>query len=203
MSISLKPIGYDAGYTAIATAGIPELQFGASTDGSQCFRFHTYAEDGTHRRENITDWALDQFRSHYADPSITKWDIFHYVYAILHHPDYRQRYAANLRRELPRIPFVGAGTDRVGADATVRPAERSSASAAMVNDESRLSANPSPVGAAYVSPGRKSGVDEKRKPTPLCRRPLPQSEARRQQGTPRSHAKRNSQMKKNTLSCQR
>jgi predicted helicase len=41
------------------------------------------------------------------DPSITKWNIFHYVYAVLHHPDYRQRYAANLRRELPRIPFVG------------------------------------------------------------------------------------------------
>jgi hypothetical protein len=38
---------------------------------------HTYAEDGTHRRENITDWALEQFRAHYHDPSITKWDIFH------------------------------------------------------------------------------------------------------------------------------
>ena len=32
----------------------------------------------------------------------------HYVYAVLHHPDYRQRYAANLCHELPRIPFVGA-----------------------------------------------------------------------------------------------
>lgn len=47
------------------------------------------------------DWALDQFRSHYADASITKWDIFHYIYAVLHRPEYRQRYAANLRRELP------------------------------------------------------------------------------------------------------
>lgn len=47
-----------------------------------------------------------QFRSHYADPSITKWDIFHYTYAVLHHPDYRTRYAANLKRELPRIPFA-------------------------------------------------------------------------------------------------
>ena len=64
----------------------------------------------THRRENITDWALEQFRSHYADPSITKWDIFHYVYAVLHHPDYRQRYAANLRRELPRIPFASVSS---------------------------------------------------------------------------------------------
>jgi predicted helicase len=39
------------------------------------------------------------------DPSITKWDIFHFVYAVLHHPEYRARYTANLRRELPRLPF--------------------------------------------------------------------------------------------------
>jgi predicted helicase len=88
------------------TNGPVDLHLCATSDGFQCFPFYTYSEDGTHRRENITDWALAQFRSHYADPSITKWDIFHYVYAILHHPDYRQRYAANLRRELPRIPFV-------------------------------------------------------------------------------------------------
>jgi predicted helicase len=69
-----------------------------------------YAEDGTHRRENISDWALEQFRAHYHDPSSTKWDIFHYIYAVLHHPEYRERYAANLRRELPRIPFASAST---------------------------------------------------------------------------------------------
>ena len=76
--------------------------------GSQCFPFYTYAEDGTNRRGNITDWALEQFRARYGDRSISKWDIFHYIYAVLHHPEYRQRYAANLRRELPRIPFVSA-----------------------------------------------------------------------------------------------
>jgi len=65
-----------------------------------------YAEDGTHRRENITNWALEHFRAHYHDLSITKWDIFHHIYAVLHHPQYRERYAANLRRELPRIPFA-------------------------------------------------------------------------------------------------
>jgi predicted helicase len=71
---------------------------------NQCFPFYTYAEDGTHRRENITDWALEQFRARYHDPSITKWDIFHYIYAVLHHPEYRERYAANLRRDLPHPP---------------------------------------------------------------------------------------------------
>ena len=88
---------------------LPDLHL-IGSDAFQCFPFYTYAEDGTHRRENITDWALKQFRAHYHDPSITKWDIFHYIYAVLHHPEYRERYAANLRRELPRIPFASAST---------------------------------------------------------------------------------------------
>ena len=72
---------------------------------TQCFPFYTYDEDGGSRRENITDWALEQFRAYYQDESITKWDIFHYVYGILHHPTYRERYQANLKRDLPRLPF--------------------------------------------------------------------------------------------------
>jgi predicted helicase len=70
------------------------------------FPVYIYPEDTLVPLVNITDWGLEQFRSHYADPTIDKWDIFHYVYAVLHHPEYRQRYAANLRRELPRIPFA-------------------------------------------------------------------------------------------------
>ena len=58
--------------------------------GSQCFPFYVYNEDGTNRRENITDWSLTQFQDHYRNPSITKWDIFHYVYGLLHHPGYRK-----------------------------------------------------------------------------------------------------------------
>ena len=77
--------------------------FGSS---GQCFPFYTYDEDGTNRRENITEWALAQFRTHYQDDSISKWDIFHYNYGILHHPDYRERYQANLKRDLPHIPFA-------------------------------------------------------------------------------------------------
>ncbi len=46
------------------------------------------------------------YRAHYNDRKITKWNIFHYVYALLHHPEYRERYAANLKRELPRIPYA-------------------------------------------------------------------------------------------------
>ena len=74
--------------------------------GSQCFPLYIYDEDGTNRRENITDWALAEFRTHYKDDTITKWDIFHYNYGILHHPDYRNKYQANLKRDLPHIPFA-------------------------------------------------------------------------------------------------
>ena len=75
-------------------------------DANQCFPFYTYDEDGTNRRENITDWALSHFRAHYADDTISKWDIFHYNYAVLHHPDYRERYQVNLKHDLPHLPFA-------------------------------------------------------------------------------------------------
>ena len=57
-------------------------------------------------RENVTDWALAQFRARYGDDSISRRDIFHYVYGLLHHPGYRERHADSLRRELPRIPLA-------------------------------------------------------------------------------------------------
>ena len=82
---------------------IPDLHL---TGDSQCFPFYTYDEDGTNRRENITDWALEQFRTHYQDDTITKWDIFHYNYGLLHHPHYREKYEANLKRDLPHIPYA-------------------------------------------------------------------------------------------------
>jgi predicted helicase len=87
---------------ALTTNVIPDL---LPQGGSQCFPYYTYAEDGSNRRENITDWALAQFQAKYG-PEVSKRDIFHYVYAMLHHPRYRERYAENLKRELPRIPLI-------------------------------------------------------------------------------------------------
>jgi predicted helicase len=91
-------------FSSLAISNIPSMDIGGRP--SQSFPFYTYDEDGANRRENVTDWALEKFRAQYADPSISKWDIFHYVYALLHHPQYRERYAANLKRELPRLPFA-------------------------------------------------------------------------------------------------
>ncbi len=98
--------GFRAGFNTLMVNLIPDLHTLAVRDGFQCFPFYTYDEDGTNRRENITDWVLAQFRTHYRDDTITKWDIFHYVYGLLHHPDYRERYDANLKRDLPRLPYA-------------------------------------------------------------------------------------------------
>ena len=97
--------GGRANFWCYITNVIPNLTI-TSIDGNQCFPFYTYDEDGTHRQENITDWALAEFRTHYGDDTITKWDIFHYTYALLHHPEYREKYQANLKRDLPHIPFT-------------------------------------------------------------------------------------------------
>ena len=86
---------------------IPDrVAMGGFGSPGQCFPFYTYDEDGRNRRENITDWALVQFRGRYGDDSIGKWDIFHYVYGLLHHPGYRKRYQANLKRDLPHLPYA-------------------------------------------------------------------------------------------------
>jgi predicted helicase len=103
-AICLTAIGSDKPFMVLAMNHIPDLHFTGAGTGAQCFPFYVYDEDGTNRRENITDWALEQFRQAYS-PDVTKWDIFHYVYALLHDPTYRTRYAENLKRELPRIPL--------------------------------------------------------------------------------------------------
>ena len=92
------------GFSILISKFIPDLNFYG--DPQQSFPFFTYDEDGGNRRENITDWTLAQFRTHYCNDKINKWDIFYYVYGILHHPTYRERYAANLKRDLPRLPYA-------------------------------------------------------------------------------------------------
>ena len=94
-------------FTCLMANCIPSsIMAGGFGSPTQCFPFYTYDEDGTNRRENITDWALQNFRTHYADDTITKWDIFHYNYAVLHHPVYRERYQVNLKHDLPHLPFT-------------------------------------------------------------------------------------------------
>lgn len=87
-----------------------DLHFVGAAAGSEClplFRF----DDAGQATDNVTDWALDQFKKQYQpgrakqSRPITKEAIFHYVYGVLHDPVYREKYAQNLKREFPRIPF--------------------------------------------------------------------------------------------------
>ena len=59
------------------------------------------------RRDGISDWILKEVRKRYGNANnITKEMIFYYVYGILHSRDYRERFAADLKKSLPRIPIV-------------------------------------------------------------------------------------------------
>ncbi|WP_008315584.1 type ISP restriction/modification enzyme [Leptolyngbya sp. PCC 6406] len=93
--------GIDAPYFRLAVEHIPDV---LPNGGSQCLPLYRYDENGN-RIDNITDWGLTQFQIHYSDPTITKEAIFHYTYAVLHHPAYRTKYELNLKREFPRLPF--------------------------------------------------------------------------------------------------
>jgi predicted helicase len=99
-------------WMACAVEQVPDLHFVGAAAGTVCLPVKRLMPDGK-RADNITDWALKQFAAHYAEETgkgksvrkITKEAIFHYCYAVLHDPVYREKYAQNLKREFPRIPF--------------------------------------------------------------------------------------------------
>jgi predicted helicase len=95
--------GRSKGFACYATNIVPSLDI-FLPDANNCLPLYQYSADGT-REENITDWALMQFHEYYKTQDIEKIDIFHYVYAILHDPRYRETFALNLKQESPRIPF--------------------------------------------------------------------------------------------------
>lgn len=72
----------------------------------QCFPLYLYDEDGSNRRNAITDAGLRHFTSFYASDDISREDVFYYIYGLLHSNDLLSRYADNLSKELPRIPRV-------------------------------------------------------------------------------------------------
>lgn len=69
------------------------------------------ASGAPQRREAITDAGLQHFLRAYPGETITKEDLFYYIYGLLHSEDYRARYADNLTKELPRIPAVKSAVD--------------------------------------------------------------------------------------------
>ena len=96
-------------FSTLMTNFIPDLEM---ISKGQCFPLYLYEqnEQGEYiRKDAITDDGLKHFTDFYAcqmnsNDQITKEDIFYYVYGLLHSEDYRQKYADNLSKQLPRIP---------------------------------------------------------------------------------------------------
>jgi predicted helicase len=105
-------------FSVLMLNSIPDLHVTGAGSGGQFFARYIYRElavdggfdfggdDGYERIDNITDAALVAYRAAYDDPSITKDDIFFYTYGLLHSPTYRERFAPDLKKSLPRIPRV-------------------------------------------------------------------------------------------------
>lgn len=114
-------------FSCIVTDSFPSLDF---VDKTQCFPLYYYEENKDMtpnlfsdapennkyiRKEGVSDWILNQFKARFGlssrNESITKEMIFYYVYGILHSPQYRQRFAFDLKKSLPRIPIVDSVDD--------------------------------------------------------------------------------------------
>ncbi len=112
-AICLPGVGGRKPFGILMVNGMLDLYL---VEASQCFPRHRYAHrEGSdllnerarlERIDNITDTALGAFRTRYNDPEVTKDAIFDYVYGVLHAPDYRARFADDLSKTLPRIPFA-------------------------------------------------------------------------------------------------
>lgn len=103
--IGFLSIGSNNPLTCLATDRIFDLAvLKTGNGGTQCLPLHSFSKEGK-QIDNITDWGLEQFTTHYKNSKISKEDIFHYVYAVLHNPAYRKKYELNLKREFPRIPL--------------------------------------------------------------------------------------------------
>ncbi|WP_186010708.1 DEAD/DEAH box helicase [Burkholderia gladioli] len=129
--ICINGVGAQKAFSVLASDSLPDLHF---LQTGQCFPMYLYegeasdetdetphnvdlfATTGQMKKETtrsyaLTDAGLAHFQSAYPGESISKEAIFYYVYGLLHSPDYRERYADTLRKELPRIPCVKTAAD--------------------------------------------------------------------------------------------
>lgn len=121
--ICVSGIGSNKDFSSIITENIPDyqLQFNcqyfplywyddSTADIADLFSAQQSDADRYVRRDGVTDWILSTARKQYGC-RVTKEDIFYYVYGILHAPDYRTTFAADLKKSLPRLPLVESPDD--------------------------------------------------------------------------------------------
>lgn len=119
--ICLPGIGERKGFCTLISSHIFDLN--AFDGGIQCFPLYYYEKHSVYhptlfdtdneeytRKDGITNFILERCRESYG-PKVTKEDIFYYVYGLLHSPDYRKAFAADLKKMLPRIPLVEKPAD--------------------------------------------------------------------------------------------
>ena len=113
-AICVSGVGSTKLFSTLIVDTMPDLNVVAS---SQCFPRYWYEQKGKQGEllddahelkciDNITDTTLRKFRIHYNDNTISKDTIFYYVYGVLHAPAYKQRFANDLSKDLPRIPMA-------------------------------------------------------------------------------------------------
>ena len=114
-AICVPGVGSVKPFSVLVVDSMPDLHFVAFGQCLPRYRFELRDEqqpellDDLHalqRIDNITDTALRAFRAHYADNTISRDDIFDYVYGVLHAPRYRERFANDLAKTLPRVPMA-------------------------------------------------------------------------------------------------
>ncbi|MEY2914148.1 MAG: hypothetical protein RLZZ184_3457, partial [Cyanobacteriota bacterium] len=103
-------------FSALITNFLPDSEL---ISKSQCFPLYTYEKQSElgelfatatteqyTKKENIPDSIFKEYQQKYEDKTISKEDIFYYIYGVLHSPEYKQRFASDLKKMLPRIPFT-------------------------------------------------------------------------------------------------
>ncbi|MFN7853814.1 MAG: type ISP restriction/modification enzyme, partial [Dolichospermum sp.] len=114
--ICVTGIGSQKDFSTLITNFIPDLHL---QHNGQCFPLYTYEKQSElgslfatanteqyTKKENIPDSILKEYQQKYEDKSISKSDIFYYIYGVLHSPEYKQRFGSDLKKMLPRIPFT-------------------------------------------------------------------------------------------------
>lgn len=121
--IGVSGVGHQKPFGAFISNMVSDLQV---LDKAQYFPLYYYEENKKQelslfdviesgekykRRDGITDWILKEVRTRYGTRSISKEDIFYYVYGVLHSQEYRTMFEAELKKSLPRIPIVESAAD--------------------------------------------------------------------------------------------
>ena len=115
--ISIPGIGVTKDFTCLITDGLTDMEL---VGKNQCFPLYYYEErhkqsrslfdtDESNneyiRRDGVSDFILERAKRQYGK-NVEKEDIFYYVYGFLHCPEYREKFANDLKKMLPRLPLV-------------------------------------------------------------------------------------------------